>query len=131
MAITYVLVSALLTASCSSDNDSDPVNHPPGSFNLTPFTVISGFVSNTPEFNWNEAVDPDNDPVVYDLYVTLVGTDFAEVAPIAQNLEATNYQVMPKGALIDGEKYQWKVLAKDNRGGETWSNILQFEVIAE
>lgn len=125
----FVTISALvlgIVSGCSKDDEA--LNRPPNEFALNQFLSFDGTVSMTPDFRWNEAVDPDGDKVTYDLYVLPVEFEFtADTEPFANDIESTNFQTPPEMSLADAVEYHWRVLAKDGNGGETWSNTLTFE----
>lgn len=72
-------------------------------------------VSTTPTLTWSFSdIDPD-DTLTYDLY-------FGTVSPpplIFANQAVTSYQ---PGQLSFATKYHWKIVARDNHGGETSKN---------
>jgi hypothetical protein len=76
-------------------------------------------VSRTPTLSWEDATDPDDDPVTY---VLCCGTGDPP-APMA-TLTATSYA--PASPLAGSTLYAWKVIAKDGNGGETESASWSF-----
>lgn len=87
------------------------------------------------ELEWNDAVDPDGDPVTYDVFLgksrNLGSSDI-----IAENLENTNlivtYEIL--GRVLDPDTtYYWKVRAKDSENLVSESNTQSFitEVIPD
>lgn len=93
-------------------------NAPPSDFNLV--TVIDGATSVIllPTFTWQMA--EDDDPVSYDLYL---GT---ENDPLlwAENITETTYTLTE--LLFLNQTYYWKVVAKDNAGNSTSSEVFSF-----
>ncbi|HPE69347.1 MAG TPA: caspase family protein, partial [Thermotogota bacterium] len=69
--------------------------------------------------NWSDCTDPDSDPVRYDVYLSTSPT-FS--SPVKTGLSLSQTSV---SGLSGQTTYYWKVVAKDNRGGQsssaTWS----------
>ena len=80
----------------------------------------------TPTFNWETSTDPDDDAVTYDVYLSIIDEPL-ELFPNASDLTNTSYQVADQQALHPSTVYRVQIKAKDGKGGETLSNILQFE----
>lgn len=66
-----------------------------------------------------EASDPDNDPLVFDVYF---GIDAATTSKISTNQVATFINVDTETAAT----YYWKVVVKDDKGGHTLGQIWSF-----
>jgi len=83
-------------------------NQPPSAFRIkTPSDNIE--ISVYPViFNWKESVDPDGDPVLYDIWLS-TDISFSEKRVIS-NLTATSYSL--NSGLTDSV-YYWKVFAYD------------------
>jgi hypothetical protein len=64
------------------------------------------------DLSWSECTDPDSDPVTYDLYF---GKDVLPGTPTATGLTSPSYE---PGTLDGHSTYHWKVVAKDDQGGE-------------
>ena len=79
----------------------------------------------TPTFLWEVPIDPDDQRsrsiTSYDLYLGL-DSSFTAVEPISVD---TN-QFTPLDNLTEDQLYYWKVIAFDNDGGNTISNIWSF-----
>lgn len=122
-------VGALFLVGCGGDDgidqsNPDPINMPPSSFKLVNVPDESVDVSPIPLFEWESTLDPDGDPITYDLYL-----DPNEVtAKIAENITGTTFTLDPTMALALARTYNWKVVAKDGKGGETSSAIFSFKV---
>ena len=120
-----VLLTIVLFVGCAPDDftgnpPSDPENQPPQAFELLP--LANNEESNLqPTLAWNAAVDPDGDPVVYDIFL---GTEEEPVNAIATNLTNTNYTLEEPLDVLTA--YHWNVVAKDNNGGVSQSNTNTF-----
>ncbi|WP_160114309.1 hypothetical protein [Aquimarina sp. AU119] len=123
--LLMILMLSVFVTSCGSDdnNTSDPVeeNNPPTSFNLNEITNEATDIDILPVFNWETANDPDGDTVVYDMYL---GTEQAATNLYVANLTTTSFNVTNQ--LNFSETYYWRVVAKDNQGGETSSTVYSF-----
>jgi hypothetical protein len=97
----------------------DPGNIPPDVPNLTnpENDSIDQPVDITLEWN---CTDPDGDTLFYDLYF---GKN-AEPQFYTDDLETTTFNI---NKLDKGTTYYWKILAKDGRGGRTFSAIYNFK----
>ena len=102
---------------------ADPGNTPPDVPTLT--SPINDSVDQPIDIilEWNCA-DPDGDSLVYDLYF---GTN-PEPQFYTNDIDATSFEIL---SLNKGTKYYWKVLAKDGRGGTTFSEISDFTTIVD
>lgn len=80
-------------------------------------------VSLTPKFEW-EAYDPDGDKLYFDLYI---GTE--ELTKLVSNLETTSYELSQDKKLTSKTEYKWKIIVKDNKGGQTESGIYKFTTV--
>ncbi|MEX0274185.1 MAG: hypothetical protein AB3N16_07405 [Flavobacteriaceae bacterium] len=123
----FTVLLALLISSCSSDDNSGSPQEedlPPASFTLlSPGNNTSG-VSLTPVLEWEEAVDPNGDNVVYDIYFNLEGETLSD--PYVEN-HPSNSIGDDSAAPLDYETtYQWKVVAKDPQGNTTESPVYKF-----
>lgn len=87
----------------------------------SPLAYESG-VSNTAVLQWNAAFDIDGDALVYDVYVS---ASQAWGAPVATGISSLQYTT---AALTHGVTWYWKVVARDNKGGETASAVWNFTV---
>ncbi|MGE5603232.1 MAG: fibronectin type III domain-containing protein, partial [Nitrososphaerales archaeon] len=75
-------------------------------------------------FAWREAKDPDQDKVLYRLYVWPVDEtpDNNKAVPVPENLSYTISRLEP------GRAYFWKVIAEDGKGGTVESQTRRFEM---
>jgi uncharacterized protein (TIGR02145 family) len=87
----------------------------------SPLAYESG-VNSTAVLQWNAPFDIDGDALVYDVYVS---NSQVWGAPVATGISSLQYTT---GALTHGITWYWKVVARDNKGGETASAIWNFTV---
>ena len=123
--INLILISiALLCVACGSDDNgnSQPENQPPSAI------VLEFPANNTQSVDKNISFvydvpdgDPDGDTIIYDVYLD----NGTEELKIAENhtQESFTYN-MP---LCLNRDYTWRVMAKDNNGGETESETFSFK----
>ena len=97
---------------------ADIQNLPPN-----PFDLVSPFDNETdvpsdPILSWQAATDPENDPIVYDIYL-------GENVPvrIGAGVQATT---LPVGSLLPNTTYFWYVQALDTAGNGVNSSIFSF-----
>lgn len=115
---------ALVCAACSSDDNdnSQPVNQPPSQVVLESPTNNATAVDKHISFAYDVPDgDPDGDSIVYDIYLNH-GTEEQLIAE-NHNQESFTYDE-PLGLNRD---YTWRVVAKDNNGGETESETFAFK----
>jgi hypothetical protein len=99
-------------------------NDPPDSFSLL-FPPNKAFTPGTVHFDWETATDPNPfDQVRYDLYVSTSYHHFLDSATVDSNLVASEHI-----KTLDHGAYYWKVKAKDNYRGETWSNQMGYFMV--
>lgn len=113
------IVSAIvgILFSCTEDeNDTASANQVPQSFSLTSVANNATDINISPALTWEISVDPDEDPVTYNVYLdqnekpnTLVG----------ENITNTRFRVA--NPLKENSTYYWRVTAKDDKGGVTSS----------
>ncbi len=98
-------------------------NDPPGEFALVSPADGAMVVDLTPEFHWQESVDPD-DPLGGVAYRFYLSSDslFTGVTPV--DMDTSSYALAV--ALQEDEVYYWKVVAVDSHGGETFSEVWWF-----
>jgi len=94
-------------------NENNPPYPPSNPFPL-PFDTLVSFL---PTFSW-ECSDPDGDSLYYDFYLD---TNLSFENPIIFVKDLKNPNFTPSFPLLPGVYYYWKVVAKDERGGENFS----------
>jgi len=105
------------------------VNSAPSDFDLLDPPDFSGCPVSTltPVLSWSESLDPDpQDSVLYDLHISADSTFSVEDTirdipqPACVHIDSLSW----------GTKYWWKVLARDQNGGQTWSgNVFSFRTV--
>lgn len=123
--LLILLLMSCVFHSCSSDDDSGiptPENQAPNSFNLLEVGDGVSDVDPQPRLTWEEAIDPEGDPVSYDFYI---GTENPPTTKLASGL-TTKYYII-EDSLDFNTLYYWKVIAKDNQSNSTESNIASFK----
>lgn len=78
-------------------------------------------ISVFPAFEWSMSIDPDNDPVTYIVSYSKDGKTWRT----SKTLTKCEYS-MTEAPLDKMTEYSWKVTAKDNRGGESISEVGTF-----
>jgi hypothetical protein len=96
-----------------------PQNFPPSSpVNPSPTNGLVG-VPVTVHLIWDECADPNGDPVVYDVYF---GTGNSPVFAGTR----TSASFDPPGDLAFNTTYRWRIVARDDDGGETQGPLWTF-----
>jgi len=106
--------SIMILSSCSKDESNKPPTMP---VNPTPANYADS-VSILTSLKWDASIDPDNDYVLYDVYL---GTSNP---PALIQSDVFGIQFKPD-TLTEYTKYYWKVVAKDNHS-TTSSPVWQF-----
>ncbi len=101
----------------------DPGNTPPEAPTLTNPVNDSTDQPVDISLEWN-CTDPNGDSLVYDLYF---GKN-TDPQFFTNNINANTFNI---NDLDKGTKYYWKVLAKDGRGGRTYSATYNFKTIED
>lgn len=104
------------------------INSPPAEFVLSEPPLLDGvpIADLSPTFKW--FASSDEDPLNYILYTLLVANDSNfQFTSENSDLADTVYTILYE--LQTGRQYWWKVMAEDQYGGQTWSNILTFETL--
>ncbi|WP_372641994.1 FISUMP domain-containing protein [Ancylomarina sp.] len=76
-----------------------------------------------PTLTWVKSIDPDNDIVTYDVYVSET-EEFVEEDLAGENIEQNTYILTT--ALKSHTKYFWKVIASDDNGASVESEVRYF-----
>lgn len=74
----------------------------------------------TATLEWKASDVDINDKLVFDVYF---GTDNPPTAKVSENKETKTLDV----AVVPAKEYYWKVVVKDNKGGETIGQIWKFK----
>ena len=82
---------------------------------------ITGIVPNT-ELKWRKSTDPDGHTVKYDVYLRANDNTFTAADKVTSNQAGNDTTYTPSGQL-GSTTYYWRVVAKDDFGGETPSNF--------
>jgi hypothetical protein len=118
-----MLIIILLVSNCSEDDGVttiDPNNNAPNTFDLISIANNSSEIDlDQITFTWEATTDPDGDSIIYEVYF---GTDPTNIDILLHATSTTSY-------IFDGRfnmctTYYWKVIAKDNNGGETQSDTV-------
>ncbi len=82
---------------------------------------VSGetYVSISPTLSW-KCTDPDDDPLYYDVYLD---TNNPPATKVSSDQTDTTF---PVSGLLNGIRYFWKVVAKDNHNNPTDGNVWSF-----
>jgi len=101
-------------------------NHPPTKPEVVfpPNNAVDVPVRNL-ELSWQESVDPDGDPVAYDVYVGQTPRLTAENR-VASGLTETSLEVDDLRSFDFSTRYYWRVEARDPHGGESFSSTAGF-----
>ncbi|MEW4925614.1 energy transducer TonB [Algibacter sp. 2305UL17-15] len=101
-------------------------NAAPQNFNL--LTLIDGQTGASlyPSFTWEEAIDPEGDPVTYDFYLD---TNMDPSSKLGSDIENSAFEVTT--LLSVNSTYYWKVAAKDNKGNKTFSAVFNFKTVID
>lgn len=105
----------------SAVNYFTTLNNSPHAFNLSLPENNSTNAELNVSLSWEASTDPDQDPVVYDVYF---GTESEPVTKVSTGQSEITYT--PSSDLNQNTKYYWKVVAKDDKGGEISSAIFNF-----
>jgi len=109
----------LLSLSCvpSNQNNTSQNTPPLEPFDFSPEDLLVDVILE-PSLMW-EALDPDKDTLVFDIYF---GTN--TTPPIRE--ENYTQKVYTPGVLLENTTYYWKIVAKDGKGGFSESSVLSF-----
>ena len=94
-------------------------NHAPGSPGSPSPATGANQIPGSTTLSWSDGGDPDGDPVTFDVYLGLT-----DPPPFAASQSSASYD--PPGDLALESIYFWRVVARDNRGGETASAVWSF-----
>ena len=74
-----------------------------------------------PLLEWNEPENPDDDKIVYDLYI---GQSKEDMKLVARGLDESRYEIP---GLCGSTRYYWQLVARDELGAESQSPVWTFE----
>jgi len=109
-------IMLLVIAACVPTSNMAPTQP----LNPDPADEATG-VSVTPTLSWQASIDPNEDPVTYDLYF---GEAQDNLSVKASDLDTNSYEFTD--TLNYGTIYYWQVVAKDGKGGQISSPIWSF-----
>lgn len=120
----FVFAAGLLLGACNSDDDTPAVPD-----NNTPEDVILNSPANDTDeidpdsvaLTWKQALDPDGDMVSYNVFLD---KNNPPATLVVSGTTAGVYTV--ENPLDFDTSYYWKVIAADNKGGESESDIAMF-----
>ncbi|MER3374841.1 MAG: lipocalin family protein [Allomuricauda sp.] len=116
----YMLICGMLLCSCGGDDG--PSNQIPEKAVLTnPAHQTQGADIENLGLQWQQATDPDGDPVLYDVFL---GSTNPPMENVTSDLNTTNFSV--EGPLEFNTIYYWNISAKDGNGGSSQSEIFSF-----
>jgi len=98
------------------------INNGPGALTLTAPADAETEVVLDATLTWEASIDPDGDAVVYDVYF---GTEATPTAIVSANQSGTSYTPTLEG----NNTYFWKVVAKDDKGASSESEIWSFSTL--
>lgn len=117
---TCILIGGIFVLSCGGDDG--PNNQNPEKAVLTnPAHQTQGADIKNLGLQWQQATDPDGDPVLYDVFLDSTNPPIENVT---SNLNTTSHSV--EGPLEFNTTYYWTISAKDGNGGNSRSEILSF-----
>ena len=109
-------------ASVSALRSYTTASRPPSQPSLTsPANSAVGVAPNT-KLVWKASSDPDNDAIVYDVFLREGDNSFEDGDKVSTGQSGTEYT--PTGQKF-GKTYFWKVIARDGKGGKSSSNSLR------
>jgi len=117
--IALISLGLLSMFSCEDDDE----NSLPSAAKLTTPVNEAKDMEVKPAFNWEKSLDPDNDMVKYDLYVSET-KEFIADDKVAKGISENTFTL--KTALKPHTEYFWKVVADDDNGGSAESEVWSF-----
>ncbi|WP_400071483.1 kelch repeat-containing protein [Zobellia russellii] len=131
MSVVFVGLFIMFISCNNDDNQIDgpskekeakeelPANEPPSSFDLIKVIEDEIVLNLSPTFSWEKAQDPEGDTVTYDFYLAKKEEELKVAVPDLSDT-ILDYD------LSFSEEYNWKVVAKDGKGGSTESKTFSF-----
>jgi hypothetical protein len=117
-ALVSVFFFLFLSINCLKEDDN---NDPSDVLLISPANTASDIAPDTPVI-WQAASDPDGDDLVYDLYL---GTTPVQSSSLVSGLTVTEYYP----SLLSSTTYYWKVVALDQNGGSSESQVWSFTTV--
>lgn len=96
------------------------VNHLPFAPELVAPAINTSLSTTSVNLSWNAADVDETDVLTYDLYF---GTTNPPTAKVSENMSSKSYATTVEAA----KEYFWKVVVKDNKGGETIGQVWKFK----
>lgn len=113
-----LLFLTITIAACSSDDDGPSNQAPDKAILLNPSNQAKDLEASEVELKWQATTDPDGDAVSYDIYLDTIHPPEAK---IMGDISETSLKLTED---IEFDKtYYWSVVAKDESGAESNSNI--------
>ncbi len=97
-------------------------NQPPEDFNLLEVPNSEMNVVLNPTLIWDNAIDPDGDTITYDLLLDVGNENPSTI--IANDIQQTTFEISEN--LDHSTTYFWQVIALDNQGNSTSSEVFSF-----
>jgi uncharacterized protein (TIGR02145 family) len=121
--VALITLGLLSLFSCEDD---DKENQLPSAAALTSPENAATELATLPTLTWVKSIDPDNDIVSYNVYVSEL-EEFVADDRMGENLSENTYTL--KTALKPHTKYFWKVVASDEDGGSSESEVRYFSTM--
>ena len=108
--LTFITTDGLLTDTATTDIHIKAVNDPPTAFKLYGSKVELKFDSLHVSFDWEQAVDKENQAVKY-----LLNIKGSNIDTLIKNITKPRYEFKTEHRLESNTEYSWKVLATDGK----------------
>lgn len=108
--LTFVTTDGLLTDTATTDIHIKAVNDPPTAFKLYGSKVELKFDSLHVSFDWEQAVDKENQSVKY-----LLNIKGSNIDTLIKDITKPRYELKTEHRLESNTEYSWKVLATDGK----------------
>lgn len=121
------IICLMVFAACKegSGPSGNTDNQPPNAFELVSPEAGTEVIDLRPTLSWEAAIDPDGDAVRYELFLD---TESDPATMVASGLTETEFTPEDRLSLVT--EYYWKVVAKDDQGGEAESDVFMFSTRA-
>ncbi|WP_299680245.1 kelch repeat-containing protein [uncultured Tenacibaculum sp.] len=116
-----LLITFLLIISCSDDKEIVP-NLPPNNFILVNLPNNSTDIKLSPTLSWGRANDPEGEKVTYSVLLDYESDNLNKI--LISDISETSFSITE--TLDYNRKYYWQVIAKDERGNITKSEVYNF-----